>query len=209
MSRLHQATCRAQELFAEKLAEFTYQGKKLTKAHVVHLDCIKHLLGFDASLLGLHLSSVGPVRPWSDPSRLRHGSSRHPQALSRPCLGFIKPHAELKSSLQETHQVCTSEGKELIKAHVVHLGYIKLFLGLDVSLLIFDIASLLGPPMVSSRPISAPSSLIWNGRELQGTPRPLRARVGLSNEPSRSDSTILGPHKSQPYGLLVFKREVE
>jgi hypothetical protein len=32
---------------------------------------------------------------------------------------------------------------------------------------------------------------------------------GLSNKPSRPDSIILSPHKSQPYGLLRFKREVK
>uniref|UniRef100_A0A2N9GE66 Uncharacterized protein n=1 Tax=Fagus sylvatica TaxID=28930 RepID=A0A2N9GE66_FAGSY len=58
MSRLRQAICRAQEFFAEQLAEFTYhKGNKLTKAHVVHLGCIKHLLDFDVSLLGLCLGS--------------------------------------------------------------------------------------------------------------------------------------------------------
>uniref|UniRef100_A0A2N9GCY6 Uncharacterized protein n=2 Tax=Fagus sylvatica TaxID=28930 RepID=A0A2N9GCY6_FAGSY len=68
MSQLRQAICRAQEFFAEQLAEFTYhKGNKLTKAHVVHLGCIKHLLGFGVSLLGLCLGSVGPVRHRSVP----------------------------------------------------------------------------------------------------------------------------------------------
>jgi hypothetical protein len=85
------------------------------------------------------MGSQRPPWPRSDPSWPRHGSSRHPRALARPCLGFIKPHAELKSSLQETHQVHTSEGKELARARVVHLGCIKLLLGLDVSLLVLGL----------------------------------------------------------------------
>jgi hypothetical protein len=43
--------------------------KKLTKAHVVHLGCIKHLLGFDVSLLGLCFGSMGPVQNRSFPPR--------------------------------------------------------------------------------------------------------------------------------------------
>jgi hypothetical protein len=51
--------------------------------------------------------------------------------FSQIYLGFIKPHAELESLCKKTHHFRTSEGKELVKARVVHLGYIKLLLGLD------------------------------------------------------------------------------
>ena len=82
--------------------------RKHTGAHVVQSNLSSawascDLFGLQAlirsliKLLALLGTSMGGRRP----PRPRHGSSWHPRALSRPCLGFIKPHAELKSSLQK------------------------------------------------------------------------------------------------------------
>uniref|UniRef100_A0A2N9HAW0 Uncharacterized protein n=1 Tax=Fagus sylvatica TaxID=28930 RepID=A0A2N9HAW0_FAGSY len=46
------------------------KGKKLTKAPIMHLGCVTHLFGVDMGFLGLHIDSMGPVRPRSDPARL-------------------------------------------------------------------------------------------------------------------------------------------
>uniref|UniRef100_A0A2N9IHD5 Uncharacterized protein n=1 Tax=Fagus sylvatica TaxID=28930 RepID=A0A2N9IHD5_FAGSY len=92
---------------AKKLAKFTYQkGRKLTKAHVVHLGCIKHLLSFDASLLGLRLDSVGPARHQSNPLGLIKAQSGPPRPRSSPprsnmaCLGSFKPALPQSGPLQ-------------------------------------------------------------------------------------------------------------
>ena len=46
-----------------QLVQQEQRGKKLTKARIVHLGCIKHLFGADMSFLGLYIGSVGLVRP--------------------------------------------------------------------------------------------------------------------------------------------------
>uniref|UniRef100_A0A2N9EVA9 Uncharacterized protein n=1 Tax=Fagus sylvatica TaxID=28930 RepID=A0A2N9EVA9_FAGSY len=70
-------------------------------------------------------------------------SKIQPRATDDIFAHYSRPNKEkrkgLKNFFQKTHQVCTSEGKELIGARVVHLGNIKLLLGLDVSLLDLDL----------------------------------------------------------------------
>jgi hypothetical protein len=98
-------------LLCIQLVQQKPKGKKLTKAPMMHLGCVKHLFGVDMGFLGLHIGSMGPVRPRSDPARLLQASSEticpprlrqtpsRPQSASIPiylalnpiCLSFSKP----------------------------------------------------------------------------------------------------------------------
>uniref|UniRef100_A0A2N9F8W3 Uncharacterized protein n=1 Tax=Fagus sylvatica TaxID=28930 RepID=A0A2N9F8W3_FAGSY len=76
--------------------------RKTRRVHIsVHLGCIKHLLGFDASLLELRLGSVELVRHRSNPSRPYQAQVGRPlefdisiRSLStmRTSHGFVKTH---------------------------------------------------------------------------------------------------------------------
>jgi hypothetical protein len=112
MSRLRQATCRAQEFFSEKLAEFTYQCTLAASSiSSASMRAFSNFALVPWNLFDIGLILLGPIKP----RLVDHLSSTYLFGRFRQC----------------------------------------------------------EPLMVSSRPISAPSSLIWNCCELFGSSSPI------------------------------------
>jgi hypothetical protein len=153
-------------LLCIQLVQQKPKGKKLTNAPIMHLSCVKHLFGVDMGFVGLHIGSMGPVRPRSDPARLLQASSeticlpRLHQTPSRPqsasVLIYLGFNPNCSASVQTSRPFqkiwSISPSTQSVSASPSHLG---------LGLVLHDPSrlrqALLGPEEPSSDPICSSS----------------------------------------------------